>query len=159
MNKELVQSYSARITQANRSELVVIIYEVIISDIDHAIMNYGQGNVVEFNQDLKHSQKFMNELISTLDFHHVLSYDLLQLYLYVNKRIITAMIKKTPDTLESARKVMNSLLVGFEGVSKKDSSEPLMQNTQQLYTGLTYGKGLLNETYIDPKQNLRGFKA
>ena len=69
------------------------------------------------------------------------------------------MVKKDVSPLDSAMNVMNTLYIGFEGVAKEDNSPPLMENTQQLYAGLTYGKGSLNETYIDPKEHSRGFKA
>jgi len=55
--------------------------------------------------------------------------------------------------------VLKKLLIGFEGVSKEDHSGPMMRNTQQLYAGLTYGKGKLNETYIDLNSRNRGFTA
>jgi len=67
------------------------------------------------------------------------------------------MIQRKPDSLESAVSVLQKLLTGFEGVSKEDTSGPMMRNTQQLYAGLTYGKGTLNETYIDPNDRSRGF--
>lgn len=159
MDKEQLQSYANRITQANRTELTVIVYEIIISDLDSAIARFDSGEMEEFTKDLQHAQKFMNELISTLDFHYVLSFDLMQLYLYVNRRMIKAAIRRDAQPLPSARKVMQTLLVGFKEVAKQDTSEPLMQNTQQIYAGLTYGKGVLNETTIDPKQHNRGFKA
>lgn len=159
MDNAMTQTYAARVSQANRSELIVIIYNIILEDLKNGIKAYEDGDIKKFDKELKHSQKFMNELICSLNFNYTISYDLLQLYLYTNKRIITAVIKKKPDTLESAIKVMESLLIGFNGVAKEDSSMPLMQNTQQIYAGLTYGKGILNETYIDPKQNSRGFKA
>jgi len=84
---------------------------------------------------------------------------LLSLYLYVNKRIITAIIRRKPDTLDSAESVLKKLLVGFEGVSKTDKSGPVMRNTHQLYAGLTYGRGKLNEIDIDPSNGSRGFIA
>ena len=34
-----------------------------------------------------------------------------------------------------------------------------MSNTQQVYAGLTYGRGSLNEMYVDPNQASRGFRA
>lgn len=159
MDSIMTQTYAARVSQANRSELIVIIYDIILEDLKNGIKAYENNDLIMFDKELKHAQKFVNELISSLDFKYVISYDLMQLYLYTNKRIISAIIKKKPDTLESAIKVMNRLLIGFEEVAKEDTSEPLMQNTQQLYAGLTYGKGTLNETYIDPKQHSRGFKA
>lgn len=159
MNNEELQVYTARITQANRSELVVIVYEIILSDLASAKKSYGEGNLTAFEKDLKHAQKSISELMRALDFKYKLSLDLMQLYMYSNKRIITALLKKKPDTLDSVEKVIRSLLIGFEGVTKEDQSGPVMQNTQQLYAGLTYGKGTLNETFIDPKDQFRGFKA
>lgn len=159
MNQEQVRAFATRTTQANRSELILILYEIIRLDLENARKYFNQGEREEFKDSLKHSQKFMNELISCLDFQYSISFDLLQLYLYVNKRIIYAMIKEDSSLLESAEKVMNSLYIGFEGVAKEDKSPPLMQNTQQLYAGLTYGKSSLNETYIDPKEHSRGFQA
>lgn len=159
MNNETIQSYTARITQANRSELVVVMFEIIIGDMKEAIDSYQSEDMVTFEKKLKQAQKFVNELIATLDFSYVISLDLMQLYLYVSKRIIMAMTKRKPETLDSAIKVMQNLLIGFEGVSKEDKSGPVMQNTQQLYAGLTYGKGTLNETFLNPKDLHRGFRA
>jgi len=159
MRKEDVQVFTARVTQASKSELIVILYEMILSELREARNAYETGDIITFDKDLKKVQKFVGELMATLDYQYVISYDLLSLYLYVNKRIITAIIKKNPVSLESAQTVLNKLLIGFEGVSKADTSGPMMHNTQQLYAGLTYGKGKLNETSINPDNRSRGFIA
>lgn len=159
MNNEELQVYTARITQANRSELVVIVYEIILSDLASAKKSYSEGNVATFEKYLKHAQKSINELMNALDFNYKLSLDLMQLYMYANKRIIMSLLKKKPDMLDSVEKVIHSLLIGFEGVAKEDQSGPVMQNTQQLYAGLTYGKGTLNEMFLDPNDQFRGYKA
>ena len=159
MKKEAISAFTARVTQASKSELIVILYEMILEEIKEAKEAYEVQNLTVFDKELKLAQKYVNELIVALDFHYTLSYDLISLYLYVNKRIITAIIKKNPVSLDSAESVLNKLLIGFEGVSKADKSGPMMRNTQQLYAGLTYGKGKLNETYIDPSNKSRGFIA
>ena len=42
---------------------------------------------------------------------------------------------------------------------KQDDSEPLMKNTQAVYSGLTYSKGgISNETQTDNIEN-RGFRV
>jgi flagellar protein FliS len=61
--------------------------------------------------------------------------------------------------LQDAEEVLQILMKGFEGIVKEDKSGPVMQNTGQIYAGLTYGRGVLNETYVDPNQFSRGFKA
>lgn len=159
MKRETVQAFTARVTQASKSELIVILYEMILAEIAEAKEAYEKGDQALFERELKKAQKYVNELIVPLDFQYKISYDLISLYLYVNKRIITAVMKRNPVSLDSAETVLKKLLVGFEGVSKEDKSGPMMSNTQQLYAGLTYGKGKLNETYIDPGNRSRGFIA
>lgn len=157
MTKEAIQSFTARITQASRSELVVILYEMTISKIEEAEKRYAENNLSDFDKELKGAQRYVNELMAVLDYRYAISYDLLSLYLYTNRHIITAILKRNPDALQNAKEILNKLLTGFEEISKKDTSGPVMKNTQQLYAGLTYGKGTLNETYIDSSNKNRGF--
>jgi len=159
MNKETIKAFSVRVTQASKSELTVILYEMILTELKEAREAFTKGDLTAFDKELKLAQKYVTELQATLNYSYAISYDLLSLYLYVNKRIIQAIISRIPDSLDSVESVMNKLLAGFEGVSKTDQSGPVMRNTQQLYAGLTYGKGCLNETYIDPSNKSRGFIA
>ncbi|HCR41345.1 MAG TPA: hypothetical protein DIW41_10630 [Lachnospiraceae bacterium] len=157
MQKEAVQAFTARITQASKSELIVILYEMILTEIKEAEEAFERKDMEAFDKELKQAQKYLGELRAALDYRYKLAYDLASLYQYVNERIINAMIRKKPDSLKSAVSVLQKLLIGFEGVSREDTSGPMMRNTQQLYAGLTYGKGTLNETYIDPNDGNRGF--
>ena len=157
MQKEAVQAFTARITQASKSELIVILYEMILTEIKEAEEAFERENMEAFDKELKQAQKYLGELMAVLDYRYKLAYELANLYQYVNERIINAMIRKKPDSLKSAVSVLQKLLTGFEGVSREDTSGPMMRNTQQLYAGLTYGKGTLNETYINPNDGNRGF--
>ena len=157
MQKEAVQAFTARITQASKSELIVILYEMILMEIKEAEEAFEREDMEVFDKELKQAQKYLGELMAALDYRYKLAYDLASLYQYINERIINAMIRKKPDSLKSAVSVLQKLLIGFEGVSREDTSGPMMRNTQQLYAGLTYGKGTLNETYIDPNDGNRGF--
>lgn len=159
MRKEAIQGFTARITQASKSEMTVILYEMLLVELKEAREAYEISDLILFDKELKQAQRYVNELMATLDYRYAVAYELLSLYLYVNREIITAIMKRNPETLKSVEVVLNILLVGFEGVSKEDNSGPIMRNTQQLYAGLTYGKGKLNETSIDPNSNSRGFIA
>jgi Flagellin-specific chaperone FliS len=159
MDKEKLQGYTARVTQANRSELVVIVYELILNGIEEAKAAYESCDLQTYEKELKRVQGFLNELMGSLDYQYIISFELIQLYQFVNKRIITAIIKRKPDTLDSAKVIMERLLVGFQEVANQDDSPPVMENTQQLYAGLTYGKGKLNEVFVNVNEHSRGFKA
>lgn len=157
MDRMALQSYTARITQANRSELVVIMYEIILGDFSSAKKALEEEKPELFKHDLKHAQRFIAELMDTLDFQYELSKELMSLYIFVNRQLIEAVLKTDAGPLKSAANVMNTLKAGFDKVSIEDKSGPVMQNTQQVYAGLTYGKGVLNETYSEEPN--RGFKA
>ncbi len=159
MTKELIQAYTARISQASKTELVVITYEIILSDIKEAEDTFRDGDHPQYARILKHAVLLVNELMRSLDYRFEISYNLLNLYVYVSKCLINAGYQKNTELLASAESVLQKLKAGFEGILQEDPSGPVMQNTQQLYAGLTYGKGVLNEVFIDPKEHSRGFRA
>lgn len=157
MKKESMQAYSKRITQANRTELVVITYEIIIEHIKNAQISFG--NQEEFSNDLDQAQAFLKELMVSLDFEHQISYNLMSLYIFINKQLIEAKLKKSCEMLPRVQGMLESLLSSFREVSKQDNSAPLMQNTQKVYAGLTYGRDDVNEMSLASDDRNRGFKA
>jgi flagellar protein FliS len=159
MTKDLIQAYTARVTQASKTEMVVIMYELILMDIEAANTAFQKDDITVFVKEIKHAQKCLSELMSTLNYKYQISYDLMSLYIYVNKILIHAFFNKKADSLSTADSILRKLMTGFEGICKEDTSGPVMQNTQQLYAGLTYGKGTLNEVFIDPREQNRGFRA
>lgn len=158
MTSEKLKMYTARITQASKSELTVIMYEIIIEDLQEARVAINSNNKELLVKELKHASKFLNELMATLDYSYQLSYELMSLYIYVNKIILTSIVKEKDYHMDTALSIMNKLLLAFKEVAKEDTSGPVMMNTEQIYAGLTYGKGTLNEMYLDNQGN-RGFMA
>lgn len=157
MKKENMQAYSKRITQANRSELIVIMYEILIEHVSNAQLSYG--NVEEFNSDIDQAQAFLKELMVSLDFAYKISYDLLSIYIFINKTFIEAKQKNSCEMLPRVQGMLENLLSSFREVGNQDHSEPLMQNTQKVYAGLTYGRNDVNEMAIASNLKNRGFQA
>lgn len=158
MDKEKMQAYTARIAQANRSELVVIIYELILESMESAGLAYEAEDLEGFVADMKKAQLYLNELMGSLNYQYAVSFDLMQLYQYVNKQFITSITRREPVETEGTKEVLQGLLKGFEEVAKQDTSPPVMERKQQLYAGLTYGKGTLNEVFVDVNEQ-KSFKA
>jgi flagellar protein FliS len=159
MIKERLQEFTVRITQASRSELIVIMYDIIKADIDYAKELFSLGDLKGYEKECRHAQKIVHELMSTLDYHYAISYDLLSLYSFSNKRLIAAYMKKDSMYLDEVSAIIDNLKEGFVGVSQQDNSGPLMKNTQQIYAGLTYGRKSLNESAFDFNETKRGFMA
>lgn len=157
MKKESIQAYSKRITQANRTELVVITYEIIIEHIKNARESYG--NREEFVSDIDQAQTFLKELMVGLDFQQEISKELMSLYIFINKQFIEAKRKNTCELLPRIQGMLEGLLSSFREISKQDNSAPVMQNTQKVYAGLTYGRSDVNEMSLTDDDKNRGFRA
>lgn len=158
MNKEKIDSYSFKVTQANKTQLVVIVYDVILDDIKTAREEYSSGLIEDFVKTIKHGQRFVMELMRTLDCQYEIGLDLMTLYLYINKRMIQAIIQRKPAALEGLEDVILKLRSAFDTLSRTDYSGAVMQNTEQVYAGLTYNKRDLSEAYLDAGNQLkRGF--
>ena len=158
MNKEKIDQFSFKVTQANKSQLVVIMYDIILDELATAKEEYEASEIDAFVKTLKHAQKFLIELMNTLDCQYEIGLDLMTLYLQMNKRMIKAIIQRKPDALEGVAENITLLRNAFDQISRTDYSGPVMQTTEQVYAGLTYHKGNLSEAYLDAgNQMKRGF--
>lgn len=159
MTKEQIQTYTLRVSQASPCELVVIMYDIILDDVENARAAKNAGNEKLYQADLTHASKFVNELMDALDFSQAVSFRLMSLYMYVNKMLVKARVSKKWDSLNDVELIIEKLRAGFDGIKAQDTNGPVMQNVQQVYAGLTYGKGTLNETYLNAQDYNRGFNA
>ena len=159
MTQEQIQTYTLRVSQASPCELVVIMYDIILDDVKNAREAKNAGDDKQYQADLVHAGKMVNELMDALDFSQAISFRLMSLYIYVNKMLVKARISKKWDSLNDVELVIEKLRAGFDGIKNQDTTGPVMQNVQQVYAGLTYGKGTLNETYLNAQDYNRGFNA
>lgn len=159
VKSKLAKKYTSRIVEASPTELVVIIYELIIKEIELAKEEYEAGNQKGFINSLKRGQLFLAHLMESLDYQYKMSYDLLNLYLYINRNFVNAICKLDPNELKNSKTIIDKLKVGFESIKDEDKSGPVMKNAQQVYAGLTYDKGKLNEVNVDPNDFNRGYKV
>lgn len=158
MKKESIQAYTNRIIQANRSELVVITYEIVIENIQNAQSSFLNSKV-EFACDLQNAQKFLKELIVSLDFQYEISNQLLSIYLFINKTLIESKQKNSITLLPRIEGILKNLMSSFQKISEQDKSGPVMMNAETIYAGLTYGKNDLNEVKVGSNEESRGFLA
>ena len=175
MKKERVQEFAARVTQGSKTDLIVIMYEIILEDIAEARRiaaantdasenknkgkTYGTQTREEYKKELLHAARFVSELMAALDFRYRLSYELRNLYVYAHKCLTEAAFSGEIQKLSDVEDMMNGLKCAFEKVAEEDTSGPVMQNSQKLTAGLTYGRGRLNEICVDPNDAKRGFLA
>ncbi len=158
MNKEDIRGYTNRVVQANKSELIVILYDIALQDLKEARNSLKTNESKSFQRSCDHSLRAVNELIVSLDLKYEISVCLYRLYRYVSEIVTKAKTTKEECLLAEAYTTMEKLRSAFAQVASQDKSEPMMANTEQVYAGLTYSKGNLNESLLEISSN-RGFKA
>ena len=156
MDKELMHAFTRRLSQCNKGEMIVITYEIGFAYLDDAKDAYKAGNHRDFKQGILKSQRVLRELMDSLDFKYKIAGNLYQLYRYCSMELSETLFKNNLSGVEETEKVLRPLYNSFVEAAKQDHSEPLMQNIQQVYAGMTYGKGELTENYLENDVH-RGF--
>lgn len=156
MTNELKQAYTLRISQANKTELVVILYEMFSDYAKEAKESLQTGNKSSIKESLGRARGCVNELVESLHLEQEIAQNLLQLYLYVYRELLKCEMDKDAVHIENALKVMLPLKEAYKTISSEDTSGPVMSNAQTVVAGLTYGRNDINESMADQGAS-RGF--
>ena len=97
--------------------------------------------------------------MGSLDKRYEIAEELMRLYRYVYEQLIFSNIRRKMVNGDTVVEVMTKLKEAFEQVAKEDKSASVMENSQQIYAGLTYGRSSLNEVLLTGNESNRGFRA
>ena len=146
MTKEKINDYTLRISQANRSEMIVILYDMANQYIEDAILA-AEGNDHEALRDnAGKAGRVVSDLIGALDYENELAALLMQCYSFIQSQISLAVIRNRRDELDIAARLLNELGSSFREIAKTDNSKPVMGNSEAIYAGLTYGKSAVYDS-------------
>ena len=158
MKQELIRDFNLRITNANRTGLVVIKYDIFAVYAEDAMAALEAGDGDELKREIHRAAMVLTSFEQALDFKYDLSRDLYNAYQFCSKQLYKALSLRKKEYIENALRVMNGLRDAFAKIAETDDSPVLMQNSEQITAGMTYGKGALYEGSISTESN-RGFWA
>lgn len=158
MDSTQKQEFTRRISNSNRSEIIVVIYDIFFAYAQEAEDYYQQKDYESFKTALRRAEAAVCQLRDALDFHYPVAKDLYRLYQFSLEQIAACFYKNDVEGISTAKKILNGLYTGFVEVAKQDNSEPLMKHTQQVVAGMTYQRGNLTETF-QVSDTSRGFFA
>ena len=121
-----------------------------------AVLAHCKGDHDGQKDAIRNAQSVLDELIGSLNFSYPISHNLYKLYMFCKNELSRAMYENRLDGVQEAEHIMHRLYTSFVEVAKQDKSAPLMKNTQQVYAGMTYARGAVNEDYMDVDSH-RGF--
>lgn len=157
MTKEQKQDFTRRITQANRSGLVLIKFEMLFVYMDDMETAFHADDQQLLTNNVRYADAILKSFQETLDFKYEIAGQLYALYDFHRRQLARVLMRHSLAELAQSRNMLQQSYKAFLASSEQDRSGPLMQNAQQVYAGYTYGKNDLNESY--DIQSSRGFLA
>ena len=172
MNREQVQAFTKRISNGNRSEIIVVlfdIFQVYETDARTALLEIQQAREEKnhdkkmsatkaYREGIRHASMVLRHLEDDLDFNSDVSKQLFTLYTYCERALARATYKEDLAIFDQVEKIMGELREAFVEVASQDASAPLMANTQKYVAGYTYGKTDVMEMAVNFDIS-RGFLA
>jgi flagellar protein FliS len=82
MTLEKKQEFTLKISEANKTQMITIIYEMVMYYLDEAIDNIGIGKKEDAVKSLMCAQNCIDELIHSLNMDYELAQSLYQIYIF-----------------------------------------------------------------------------
>jgi flagellar protein FliS len=158
MTLEKKQEFTLKITQANKTQLITILYEMVIDYLEESIDEFAVGQRGDAEKSIMHAQHCIDELIHSLNMEYELARNLHKIYIFSKTELAVASATGNIHRVWKVKKNFEKLHEAYVELEKYDTSEVLMGNTQKVYAGLTYGKYSLNEDITALSMN-RGLMA
>lgn len=157
MTDEKKQELTRRISVANSTDMVVILYDISLEYLTEAksYLNIDKDNEVvsKENRDKLRNlviniRRCINELIASLNYEYSPSGELLSLYVYCSRLLVRVDNKEDGNALDEIISIMSRLRDAYSQIASSNKQGPVMCNSQSVYAGLTYGRRALNESVI-----------
>lgn len=158
MTRERKQEFTLRISQANPTELVVILYEMLLCYIEDGFAALEEKRESELHEAVRKAKGCLRELMNSLDLQYEPAPAILSLCGFCMGRLTASELKRSPEPLREAERVIRPLWDAYRQIAKQNDAGPVMNNSQTVYAGLTYGRNTLTENMADQGAN-RGMFA
>lgn len=158
MTKEEIQDFTLRVTHANKTSMIVIIYDILLTYLRDARKALQRGDNREFRTEIGRARNSLNELIASVNTSDELGLTLLRLYIFSSGELTKAFINYDERNIENVIRIMNKLTDAYRTIADKDESQPVMGNPEKVFSGLTYNPYGKVESMVEPSTS-RGILA
>lgn len=158
MTDEQKQQFTRRITNANKTEMIVILLEMVLTyteDAKKALENQDKELLVK---EISRAKNCLKELQNSVNLENDLAMNYFEIYLFLRRELSRAAVAGNKAALDNVCSIVGEIHETYQKMSKADTSRPIMENAQTVYAGLTYGKNSLNESLAGQDID-RGFRA
>lgn len=158
MTTEKIREFTVRVTNANKTEMIVILYDMGIQYIDDAVSALNVYDMPLFRTEIGRIRNVLRELMASVDTSKNLGMNILRLYIYSSGELTRGYLDYSAESLNHVKNIFMHLREAYAEQSPKDTSGPVMQNAERVYNGFTYNRNSMSENLADTGIN-RGILA
>lgn len=149
MTKEQKQQFTLRITQANSTEMIVILYEMLLCYLEEGEQAMEGQESERLHDAVRKARGCLNELLQSLHLEYEIAGSLQKLYLFCLRRLAYGEVRRQAAPFAEIREIISKLHDAYQQIAVQNPSGPVMHNSQTVYAGLTYGRNTLTENMAD----------
>lgn len=158
MTKDQIQTFTLRVSRANRTEMIAILYDIGIVYLEDALSALDGQDTKTFRLNINRAKDVLRELTASVNTANPLGKKFLSLYVFYNEQLTKAYMDLDREACGHVLKMFEILSAGYKEAAKKDPDGAVMGNTENIYTGLTYNRYQTANNYSDAGGN-RGYLA
>ena len=158
MTDEQKQQFTRRITNANKTEMIVILLEMVLIYTQDAKKALDKQDRETMQTEIGRAKNCLKELQNSVNFENNLAIKYFEIYLFLRRELSHAAVAGSKEALDNVCSIVSDIHETYRKLSEADTSRPIMENAQAVYAGLTYGKNSLNES-LAGRDIDRGFRA
>lgn len=158
MTRDEIQDFTLRITHANSTQMIVVLYDIILTYTKDAKENMAKEEKAALKNSVSNLRNCFKELMNSVDTSYELGHNLLKLYVFCQGEITRAVTSSQPEHFDNITNVISGLRESYSQISALDYSEPIMGNTEKVYAGLTYNPYGQSESMVEASSS-RGYLA
>lgn len=158
MTADNMQVFTRRIANANKTEMMVILYDIALTYIEDAEKALENGDKKDFRLQVVRIKNTMRELMNSVNPSVEPGRTIMSIYIFCNGELTKAYGDCENTGLENVKKLMLIFRDTYAECAKLDRDESVMEHTEVVYTGLTYNKNSYSEN-VSAVDAGRGFLA
>lgn len=158
MTKEQIQNFTFRISNANRTDMIAILYDMGIEYLNGALTALKESKFKDFSDEIYRFRGVNRELMDSVNNETQIGRNFLSIYVFMGRMVTEALINREGEPLKRVIRMLTKMSETYRELGKKDPTGPVMEHAETVYSGFTYNRNRVTDNVSNADVN-RGFLA
>ena len=114
MKKEKKQEFTLRIAQANKTQLVVVLYDMVLEYLQDSLEAFDKKDAKEYKWNIDRAKDCIDELLNSLHMEYEVAGVLKGLYFFYKRELTTAAVLQKKEKVLPIIQMIRELKESYE---------------------------------------------